>query len=287
MPSPDPRRLWHLLEPVHALVYFAPEPKAAYAEVGLKGGWMGYFASRSAAMGPVPASVVTATFYSFHRDMVKRSIPDAWSFASPADVVAARLTGVERALRRVLGDAVDGEHVRRASGLAARALDACDVAGRPLFAAHVALPEPAEPHLALWHRLTCLREHRGDGHVATLLSAGLDGCEANVLQTAAGRLTAQMQQDFRGWSPVEWGAATNRLTDDGFLDAHGALSDDGAALLADVERRTDLLAAPPYERLGDDGRAALAEALRPLAAAVLRDGALPFPNPMALPPPER
>lgn len=285
MLSPDPRRLWQLLEPIHALVYFAPEPRQAYAEAGLKGGWMGYFASRSAPLGAVAAPVVSATFYNFHPAMVRRSIPDAWGFASPEQVLAARLSGVDAALRRVLGAAVDGEHVHQASALAARALRSSDVGGRPLFAANMALPMPEQPHLALWQRLTCLREHRGDAHVAALLTAGVDGCEANVLQVAAGRMTAQMQQDFRGWSALDWGAATNRLTADGLLEASGGLSEDGAMMLGDIERRTDTLASWAYDTLGDDGRTALADALRPLAAAVAREGNVPYPNPMALPRP--
>ena len=30
--------------------------------------------------------------------------------------------------------------------------------------------------------MTVLREHRGDGHVAALVAAGLDGCEALMLR---------------------------------------------------------------------------------------------------------
>ncbi len=44
-------RLGVLVESVHAVVYFAPEPEAAYAELGLRGYWPGYFASRAAPMG--------------------------------------------------------------------------------------------------------------------------------------------------------------------------------------------------------------------------------------------
>ena len=286
MPPLVARQLWHLIEPFHAVVYFAPEPREAYNHAGLKGGWMGYFASRSAAMGPVPAPVVTAAFYNFHPDMVRRSIPDAWSFSTPERVLAARLLGVDAALRRLLGDDVAGEHVRRAVKLAGRALAGCDVAGRPLFAAHVALPTPEDPHLALWHRLTCLREHRGDGHVAVLLAAGVDGSEANVLQVAARGLSPQMQQDYRGWSAPEWGVATNRLTEEGFLDLDGRLTEKGTQLVDDIEWRTDALATPPYDRLGAAGCAELAAALRPLTRAVLADGAMPFPNPMGLPRPD-
>ena len=44
------RRMWRALETLHMTVYFAPEPREAYRRAGLRGGWMGYFASRSAAM---------------------------------------------------------------------------------------------------------------------------------------------------------------------------------------------------------------------------------------------
>ncbi len=40
--------------------------------------------------------------------------------------------------------------------------------------------------LALWHAATVLREHRGDGHVAALVAAGLDGRQALVTMAATG-----------------------------------------------------------------------------------------------------
>src|ERR1044072_6299455 len=51
MPSAA-RRLWPAFETYHAHIYFVPEAAEAYRALGLKGGWMGYFASRSAALGP-------------------------------------------------------------------------------------------------------------------------------------------------------------------------------------------------------------------------------------------
>jgi Helix-turn-helix family len=56
-----PRAMWKVLEPYHAMIYFSPEARAAYSEAGLKGYWMGYFASRSAALGPVGPEVVAGT----------------------------------------------------------------------------------------------------------------------------------------------------------------------------------------------------------------------------------
>lgn len=109
------RRMWQGLETLHMTVYFNPEPRDAYRRAGLRGGWMGYFASRAAAMGPVPAEVVAATFYNFHPRMVHRAIPDAWGFASPADVLAARFEGAGAALRRLLGRWVEGPEAAEAA----------------------------------------------------------------------------------------------------------------------------------------------------------------------------
>src|SRR5579859_5963302 len=84
------RRAWTLFEPIHAIVYFAPEAPEHYKAVGMRGGWMGYFASRSAPMGAVTPGVVTAVFYSFQPAMVERAIPDAWRYSSPEQALAAR-----------------------------------------------------------------------------------------------------------------------------------------------------------------------------------------------------
>ena len=97
------RRMWQLLETVHAVVYFAPEVAEASRQLGLKGFWMGYFAGRAAPLGPAPPEVVAATFFNFHPAMVARALPDAWSIACPGDVTAARLAAVDDALRRLLG----------------------------------------------------------------------------------------------------------------------------------------------------------------------------------------
>ena len=43
------RTAWRVLEPYHAMIYFTPEAREANAAAGLKGFWMGYFASRSAS----------------------------------------------------------------------------------------------------------------------------------------------------------------------------------------------------------------------------------------------
>src|SRR6266545_4054815 len=124
------RRMWRALEPYHALVYFIPETRQRTDALGLKGGWMSYFGTRAAPLGPVPAEVVTALFYHFHPSMVRRAIPDAWSYASPDALTEARVVAAGEGLRRLLGAAVESDAIAEAAELAAAAALATSTAGR-------------------------------------------------------------------------------------------------------------------------------------------------------------
>jgi hypothetical protein len=278
------RRLWKRMEPLHAISYFATECREANAGVGLRGFWMGYFASRAAPMGPVGAGLVTATFYNFHPDMVRRSIPDAWSFATPAAVLEARRASAATALRR-LHPAID--HVARDSLATLRDVVArADAAGRPLFSANRDLGWPDDPVEGLWQGCTSLREHRGDGHVAVLAAEGIDGCEAHLLFAAANGVPDHVLRDNRGWSADEWSAAAARLAARGVF-RESALTEAGTALQRRIEERTDELAARPYASLADDNIHRLLDTLGSAGHAIVRAEVIPFPNPMGTPPPEQ
>src|SRR3954454_17018687 len=118
MDQPVARKTWRTLEPIHGLIYFAPEAAAAYEAVGLPPAMGGYFASRAAAMGPVPAEVVIATFSNFFPDFVRQTIPWAWTVTTPSVILEARYAAAGQALRSRLGDAADGAEVEEASVLA-------------------------------------------------------------------------------------------------------------------------------------------------------------------------
>lgn len=284
----DARRLWQLYEPFHALTYFASDASDAFEEAGLRGFWRGYFAGRAAPLGAVGAGTVVATFHGFRRDFVERAVPAVWDAVTPARAIEARLEGVARTVRRLYG--TDGRDAFvTAADLARRALDGCDGAGRPLYAANADLAWPdatAEPALALWHATTLLREHRGDGHVVALTHAGLDGCEASVLRLAvggAGEDQAAWIRRIRGWDDADWAGATARLAGRGWLARTGAATTAGRDAHAAVEAATDRLAFEPVRRLGPDGLAALGAALRPIAGVVAESGVVPYPNPIGVP----
>ena len=276
------RRMWRLLEPVHAVAYFASEARQATDALGLRGGWMSYFASRAAPLGAASAELVTATFYNFHPAMVARAIPDAWSLASPEAILDARLRAMDAALRRILGAIVDSKELAEAAELARRAAGLAPTAGRPLAAANAALPWPSEPHLVLWQALTILREHRGDGHVAALVCAGLDPLQAHVTFSQAGGPPKDMLLFARKWSEQEWADAENGLRSRGLLDDAGVATPEGTALRAEVERVTDELAAVVWRAVGPTDTDRLAELVRPMSNLIVGGGALPMPNPMGL-----
>jgi hypothetical protein len=275
------RRMWLLFEPIHALTYFSDETTAAYKGIGLKGFWQGYFASRVAPMGPVGAEVCSAVFYNFHPDMVAKALPSAWELASPTEVLRARDEALAPLLTELFGEG-SGDDVAAAAELAAEAAAGCDVGGRALYAGHAAVDLPDEPVLRLWWAATLLREHRGDGHVAALVTAGIDGLEAHVLVVAAGIVERERMRLARGWGDDDWDAAEARLAERGLLDG-GTLTDAGRSLRAELEQTTDELATAPWRHLGAERTGQLAALLGPLRRGVLGTGRIPGGNPIGLP----
>ena len=271
-----------MFEPYHAMIFFAPEARQAFLHVGLKGFWMGYFASRSAPLGPVSAAVVTATFYHFHPAMVARAIPDAWRLASPEQILEVRLQAADAALRRLLGDQIASVEMTEAADLAKEATRGCSVNGRALFAGYSQLPWPKEPHLVLWHATTLLREHRWDGHMAALLTEGIDGCEAHLTYVGTGEVSRATMQPIRGWSDEEWDAAASRLQQRGILDEHGLLTSAGKQLRQAIEDRTDLLALSPWQHLGRERSERLLALAQPISQRIIDQDGIPRVNPMGL-----
>jgi hypothetical protein len=276
------RLVWQYGEPIHAVLFFAPERQAATDELGVTGGWMSYFGCRAAPLGAVSAAVVTSVFYGFHPRRVERAVPDVWGCAEPRQLLDARLSAMDAALHRLLGDAIDGPDVRRAASLAMVAVDAADFAGRPLGAANAALGDPGVPQLQLWQALGAMREHRGDGHVACLVANQVGPCESLVMQAATARSERESLKANRGWSDEEWRTAVARLRERGWLDDDERPTPQGRSARDAIEADTDRLAASLVHGLGDRAEE-LVDALRPLADRIMAAGEVPTLNNMGLP----
>jgi hypothetical protein len=270
------RRMWHQLEPVHSVFFYSPDVFAEAEALGyaVDTRWPSYFAWRAAPLGAAGANLVSATFYSFSPRMVAEHVPAAWAVAAPDKVLAARLRAVDRLWRNLLGDQIGDPGLAEAARLARDAALAADTAGRPLAAATADLPWPDEPHLMLWQAIAVLREHRGDGHIAALQTAGLDPCETLVSFAAIG---AAPRETFgsRGWTEAEWAAARDRLASRGWVDADGTATERGRDGRDEIEWRTDRLADAPWRALGAERAQRLAELVMPLLGAALSTGLFP------------
>ncbi len=264
------RSMWTLFEPVHAVIYFAPEARSACEEAGLRGFWRGYFAGRAAPLGAAvgapagatagaaSAAVVTASFFNFAPAFVARAIPGVWDLITPADALRVRLAGATEALRRLLaGREADAA---AAADLLWRAIGELDFSGRVLAAANVALPVPESVLARLWQAATVLREHRGDGHCAALAAADIDGCEAVALRCCVD-LRREDLQPVRGWTDEAWDEAPSRLAARGWIGADGELTGAGREAHAAVENAADWAAARPWTRLGPEATAELVDVL--------------------------
>jgi hypothetical protein len=250
------RRLYRLVEPIHLVTYFSDEPDDALMALGLRNTWDAYFAGRAAPLGRVPAEVVHAIFYNFADGEVARHIPRVWDITTPEAALAAREQGSAAALRRILGD------------LAVRAATSAPTEGRPLYAALRALPVPEEPVARLWHAATLLREHRGDGHNAALVTEGIRGTEAHVLHALSEGIPAARFGRVHHLPPARLAAVVDRMRARGLIDASGWLSDTGRETKERIESLTDDLAAAAYASLQPSELDQLIADLEPISAAL-------------------
>jgi helix-turn-helix protein len=280
------RQLWSLFEPVHAVVYFAEEARAAAQQVGYRGFWMGYFGFRMAPLGAIGPDVAVSACFGFHPSRAHRALPDAWDFAAPPVALQARLDGSTAALTRIAAAAPGvAETVGEAADLAWAAAAHADTAGRVLGAANQALPRPSNPFGALWQACTTLREHRGDGHNAVLIASGVGPVDAHWLKVAGAESDPETLRVSRNFADEEWDGAAARLAELGWLDAERRLTDLGRATHGQVEELTDNAALLPWARLGAEQTERLAGLLHPIAEAVIASGTLVYPNPIGVPRP--
>ncbi len=263
------RRMFELVEPIGVIPYSADEPNEAMFALGFTNYWDTYFAGRAAPLGPVPPEVVDALFYNFAPGEVARHIPKVWSTTTPEAALTARQTGCVKALRRILGEHVETHAFTRAAELLMAAATSAPMEGRPMYAALRALPIPDDVVARLFHAAALLREHRGDGHIAALMTEGIGGLEAHVVLALAMDMPAEKFGRIHHLPAPQLAAVIDGMRERGLIDHEGWLSESGRAVNQRVEALTDDLAAKPYEALAPSELDELMAALEPLAASLL------------------
>ena len=277
MGSPLVRQANDATNPLHSLVYFAPEAERRMTSLGLRAGRMCYFAGRAAPLGPVGPGVVTATFYNFSPALVARCIPEAWEITTPAAVLGERFAAAGEALRRLLGPEIAAsDDVTRLAGLVREAASACHPEGLPLYAAHADLDWPGRA--AGGHVARHLAAARAPGRRAPrrAAAAGLTGIEALITHTATGAgFVPEFAMVSRGWTRDDWDAGVAGLAERGLLAADGTLTAAGQGLRDRVEQDTDQMAAPPWQHLGDERTEEVITIGRAMTRAAVSAGAFP------------
>ncbi len=268
------RRMFELLEPICLVTYFADESNEELAALGHRTYWDGYFASRAAPLGRVPAQVVHAAFYSFAEGEAARHIPSAWETVPPETSFDAWRRGSATSVRRILGDELaDSPGLARAADLTTKAATSAPTAGRVLYAGWRSLPVPGEPVARLWHSATMLREHRGDGHVAALVGARIGGTEAHVLSALEMGIHPPESFGRIHHLPKERLAAVmDGLRERGLVDADSRFTDAGRETKQRIEALTDELAAAPYAALSPAELDELVAELEPITAKLVAAG---------------
>jgi Helix-turn-helix family len=270
---PVARLLFELTEPICLVNFFSPEPNGSMAALGFSNYWDGYFAGRSAPLGRVPAEVVHAVFYNFADGEVARHIPKVWDTTTPEAAHAAREQGCVAALRRILGDLVETPGLARAAKLLAKASTSAPTEGRVMYAGLRTLPMPEEPVARLWHAANMLREYRGDGHIAALVSERIGGTEAHVLSALAGGIfPAESFGRIHHLPTARLSEVMEGLRDRGLIDASGRLTDLGRITKGRIESLTDVLAEAPYDSLEPLELNDLITLLEPIATRLTATG---------------
>ncbi|WP_407655621.1 SCO6745 family protein [Amycolatopsis rhabdoformis] len=268
------RRMHELLEPICMVSFASDECNEELAALGHRSYWDGYFASRAAPLGRVPAEVVHAAFYNFADGEVARHIPSAWETIPPEASVAARRRGSAASLRRILGDELTGSPgLARAADLTTQAAASAPTAGRMMYAGMRTLPVPNDPVERLWQSATTLREHRGDGHIAALVGARIGGAEAHVL--AALEMGIHPPESFGRVHHLpkrRLAAIMAGLRERGIVDVDGRFTDAGRETKDRIEALTDELAAAPYEGLSAAEFDELVTLLEPITARLVATG---------------
>src|SRR3954451_5102347 len=250
-----------------------PGAQRAMAALGFGDYWDCYFAGRSAPRAGVPGEVAHAAFYIVPDGEVPRHIPKVWDTTTPQAAHAAREQGCVAALRRVLRDPVESPGLERSAELLAQASPSAPTEGRVMYAGLRALPMPEEPVARLWHAANMLREHRGDGHIAALVSERIDGTEAHVLSALdMGIYPAESFGRIHHLPEARLAEVMNGLRHRGLLDASGRFTDAGRATKDRIEALTDTLAEAPYDALEAHELDELITSLEPISSRLKASG---------------
>lgn len=267
-PRTPARRLRDALEPIAMHGQRSGAVPDRLAEHGLNR-FESYVWGRAAALGTPAPSVVVSAFGVFEPAYLSAAYERARAKASRDQVLAARQDGATASLAAVLG----ADHVARLADALLDAVRPLPGTGRPLFSGLRELRLPPDPYGRLWRAADLVREHRGDGHLAACVAAGLDPLAMNILTELRAGYSCGEYTATRGFDDEAIATCVAALTERGWV-TDGRLTGEGAAVRRAVEYSTDGSQGALIARLGDRV-VALTRAAEALSDRLL--SALPVP----------
>jgi hypothetical protein len=204
-------------------IFWDPGAIERYTALGLPGP-LGYVAARAAPLGPAGNEAVIAAFSTIRPEFIALALDEAREQTTWEAVWEARDEAVVEGLRAFVPASC--EAIARMGPWLWDAVDECPLGGRVFFGAHLRMPRPEDPLLSAWHAVNCLREWRGDTHLAILASEGLDAVEGSILHNAWVGYEGDWVAASRGWDDESIGAAYRRLESRGLAVA-GAVTEAG------------------------------------------------------------
>jgi hypothetical protein len=267
------RRLRSRADGILAAVWFMPEARTGFTELGLSPE-ASSLGSRVAPLGRVPGAVAAALVAPMFPGRSIPAVDEAWRATDPGTLLAARLRAAAAHLARVLGPEPAG--VDRAVDLLRPVVESAPNEGHPLYAGLRSLPWPGTPLGDLWRACDMVRERRGGSHLNAWVAAGLDPVELLLLTV---RWRAKPNPGLAGpaemgWPEAEVAAGLERLRARGLLDGDDDITGAGRRVRDEVELATDRQERPLVEALGDDVDE-LFELLAPWARAMVSGADLP------------
>lgn len=227
------RRLRDALEPIATQGWWSRPAGERLTALGLDF-LPGYVWGRAASLGTPPSSVVVAAFGVFEPAMLAAVYDAGVASVARHDILVARAEGGTASVDAVAG----ADECAAIADPLLEAVERLDGLGRPLFSGLRALPVPPSPAGRLWRAAELVREHRGDGHLAALVGAGVDAVEANVLTERWLGFGLGEYSGTRGFGPEALGAAVTRLEARGWM-AGADLTGAGRDARVAIELATD------------------------------------------------
>lgn len=250
--APTPaRRLRDALEPLSMHAVWSEPVNAALAAIGLDDFFTAYLCGRAAPLGEVPGSVVAATFGVFEPGFVAATWNAGRARVSLPELIMERDRATSASLRAAIERCAPEAEVTRVAEVLERAVAAVDETGRVLFAALRAQARLDDPYGRLWRAADLVREHRGDGHLAASVAAGLDPVRMIILSEVWVGYPVGEYSGTRAWPQEAHDAGVARLEADGLI-ADGVITDRGRAFRDDIEAATDTAQRDLLDAIGDD-----------------------------------